>query len=54
MNPLDTGIGMTPEELAKNLGTLAKSGTSEFLAKAEAEKGKDKDADPNLIGGFCV
>ncbi|KAG9044265.1 hypothetical protein FS837_008435 [Tulasnella sp. UAMH 9824] len=48
----DTGIGMTPEELTKNLGTLAKSGTSEFLAKAEADKGKDKDAAANLIGQF--
>ncbi|KAG8978337.1 hypothetical protein FRB90_008431, partial [Tulasnella sp. 427] len=48
----DTGIGMTPEELTKNLGTLAKSGTSEFLAKAEAEKGKGQDADANLIGQF--
>ncbi|KAG9016841.1 hypothetical protein FRB93_009371 [Tulasnella sp. JGI-2019a] len=48
----DTGIGMTPEELTKNLGTLAKSGTSEFLAKAEADKGANKEADPSLIGQF--
>jgi len=44
----DTGIGMTPEELKANLGTLAKSGTSEFLAKA------DGDNDSNLIGQFGV
>ncbi|KAG8884080.1 hypothetical protein FRB97_005303 [Tulasnella sp. 331] len=48
----DTGIGMTPEELTKNLGTLAKSGTSEFLAKAEANKDSNKETDPNLIGQF--
>ncbi|KAG8732134.1 hypothetical protein FRC11_000559, partial [Ceratobasidium sp. 423] len=42
----DTGIGMTADELAKNLGTLAKSGTSEFLNKAE------KDTSGNLIGQF--
>jgi len=41
----DTGIGMTPEELITNLGTLAKSGTSDFLAKAESQDG-------NLIGAF--
>ena len=48
----DTGIGMNPEELTKNLGTLAKSGTSDFLAKAEADKSQGSDADPNLIGQF--
>jgi len=42
----DTGIGMTADELAKNLGTLAKSGTSEFLNKAES------DTSGNLIGQF--
>jgi len=42
----DTGIGMNADELAKNLGTLAKSGTSEFLNKAET------DTSGNLIGQF--
>ncbi|KDQ64486.1 hypothetical protein JAAARDRAFT_117992 [Jaapia argillacea MUCL 33604] len=45
----DTGIGMTPEELTKNLGTLAKSGTSEFLARAE---NTDATNSGNLIGAF--
>jgi len=38
---------MTPEELATNLGTLAKSGTSEFLAQADSSA-----ANGNLIGAF--
>ncbi|KAI0677113.1 heat shock protein Hsp90 [Trametes maxima] len=46
----DTGIGMTPTELANNLGTLAKSGTSEFLSKAES----DTSGNGNLIGAFGV
>ncbi|KAF7980963.1 hypothetical protein HWV62_36213 [Athelia sp. TMB] len=46
----DTGIGMTPEELTKNLGTLAKSGTSEFLARAEGDKSGSGAG--HLIGQF--
>jgi molecular chaperone HtpG len=42
----DTGIGMTADELASNLGTIAKSGTEAFVKKA-------KDA-PDLIGRFGV
>lgn len=39
---------MSKEELAKNLGTIARSGTGEFLKQAEATGG----ADGNLIGQF--
>jgi len=41
---------MSPEELASNLGTLAKSGTSDFLNQAEA----DAQSAGNLIGHFGV
>ncbi len=33
----DTGLGMTAEELAENLGTIAKSGSEDFLAGLAAE-----------------
>ncbi|GJJ07305.1 hypothetical protein Clacol_001506 [Clathrus columnatus] len=45
----DYGIGMSPEELSTNLGTLAKSGTTEFLARAESLDGTGQG---NLIGAF--
>lgn len=48
----DNGIGMTSEEVVSNIGTIAKSGTKEFI-KALAEKGDTADM-PELIGQFGV
>ncbi|XP_062989456.1 endoplasmin [Elgaria multicarinata webbii] len=49
----DTGIGMTKEELIKNLGTIAKSGTSEFLNKI-TEMSEENQSTSELIGQFGV
>lgn len=49
----DDGIGMTKEEVLDNLGTIAKSGSKEFLAKMKAAGEGDAEA-PSLIGQFGV
>ena len=46
----DNGIGMSTEEAVAHLGTIAKSGTREFMAKLEGDQKKDA----NLIGQFGV
>ncbi len=48
---VDNGIGMSLEDLENNLGTIAKSGSKEFLAKYEEAKEKN---DLSIIGQFGV
>ena len=48
----DTGVGMTPDELRDNLGTIARSGSRAFL-EAARRAGKDPK-DMALIGQFGV
>ncbi|MGI6119401.1 MAG: molecular chaperone HtpG [Desulfosporosinus sp.] len=47
----DTGIGMTKDELVENLGTIAHSGSREFIKQLSAQ-GDQRDF--NLIGQFGV
>jgi len=46
----DNGIGMTEEQIVENIGTIAKSGTAQFLSEMNGDKKKDS----NLIGQFGV
>ncbi|NRF66543.1 molecular chaperone HtpG [Aquincola sp. S2] len=51
----DNGIGMSADEAASHLGTIAKSGTREFMAKLkDDEKAGEQKKDANLIGQFGV
>lgn len=47
----DNGIGMSKEDLVKNLGTIAHSGSKEFLEKIKEAKEKDE---LDIIGQFGV
>jgi molecular chaperone HtpG len=46
----DTGIGMTRDELIANIGTIAKSGSEEFLKQLS----ESKEAINNIIGRFGI
>jgi len=46
----DNGIGMSRDELVENLGTIARSGTAEFLSRMTG----DEREDARLIGQFGV
>lgn len=46
----DNGIGMSRDEVISNLGTIAKSGTADFLEKLTGDQKKDSQ----LIGQFGV
>ncbi|MCH9697774.1 MAG: molecular chaperone HtpG [Gammaproteobacteria bacterium] len=46
----DNGIGMSRDEVIENIGTIAKSGTKEFLQQLTGDQAKDA----NLIGQFGV
>ena len=46
----DTGIGMSEDDLVSHLGTIARSGTKNFLAQLSGDQKKDS----NLIGQFGV
>lgn len=51
LSVVDNGIGMTEDEIHKHIGTIAKSGTKEFMEKLEKAK---EGGDHNLIGQFGV
>jgi len=50
----DNGVGMSREEVLQNIGTIARSGSREFLQLVAKAKKKDGSVPPELIGQFGV
>jgi len=50
----DSGIGMSRDEIIQNIGTIAHSGSGEFLKKLAETKADDENAKMQLIGQFGV
>jgi molecular chaperone HtpG len=50
----DNGIGMSRDEVVSQIGTIAKSGTAEFLAQIGSAANESSDASIDLIGQFGV
>lgn len=50
----DNGIGMSREEIVENIGTIAKSGTKEFMSKIRERREKGEAVSAELIGQFGV
>ncbi|QEA12622.1 molecular chaperone HtpG [Comamonas flocculans] len=50
----DNGIGMSAQEAIDNLGTIAKSGTRDFLSRLSSEQKADATEQGQLIGQFGV
>jgi molecular chaperone HtpG len=48
----DNGVGMSRDEVVRDIGTIAKSGTAEFLSALKEKRGKE--VPPELIGQFGV
>lgn len=54
LNIRDTGIGMSREEMAENLGTIAHSGSEAFLRDLAEAAADSKDTAGSIIGRFGI
>ena len=52
LSVIDNGVGMSRDELIENLGTIARSGTTQFIEDLPGDE--DKSDDVSLIGQFGV
>ena len=50
----DNGIGMSEQEAIEHLGTIAKSGTRDFMSKLSGDQQSDAKDQGSLIGQFGV
>lgn len=50
----DTGVGMSASDLKNNLGTIAKSGTADFLSKMQENPTEKENEENDMIGQFGV